>query len=157
MNNYNVSLVGKTLSATATWDAGVYKTRAGCAGAYARFWFQDVASGPYDSNDYWWSTGNAAPLALDLNGATSGALAASLGDRSLWTNQAGKSANDTTPNWTDWTGATVAASPYDGFTTAMNKVKQMGLAFGSGCSYASGIARDGAAGTFTMTSFNVAP
>lgn len=54
-------------------------------------------------------------------------------------------------------GTDPAVSPYDGFTNAMANVKQLGLAFGSAGSYASGIALDGGAGTFTMTGFTVTP
>ena len=37
-------------------------------------------------------------------------------------------------------------SPYDGFTKAMQNVKQLGLSFGSSCTYASGTAINGAPG-----------
>lgn len=154
LNNYNIDMTGKTLSTTAEWSPGTYMTRSDCVGAFVRFEFQDVAAGPYDSNDYWWSTGTNS---LNLNSSTSGTLTVSLADRSLWTNQAGRSAIDTTTNWTDWTGATVAMSPYDGFTKAMQDVKQVGLSFGNSCSYASGIALEGGAGTFTMSSFTITP
>ena len=153
LNNYNVALTDKTLTAKVSWTSGTYKTRSDPApGAHVRFEFQDVTAGPYDSNDYWWSTVN-----LDLNDVPNGTLEASLADRTKWTNQAGKSATDTTPNWTDWTGSTVALSPYDGFTKAAKKVKQLGLSFGSDSRYASGVALDGHTGTFTVQSFTVTP
>jgi hypothetical protein len=151
LNNYNVDITNKALTASVDWTAGVYKTRSDvCPGAYVRLEFQDVTAGPYDSNDYWWSTVN-----LDLNAVTSGTLTASLADRTAWTNQNGMLATDTTTNWTDWTGATVALSPYDGFTNAMKNVKQLGLSLGSSCTYASGVALNGGPGTFTMSSFTV--
>jgi hypothetical protein len=152
LDNYNTDMTGKTITADATWTSGPYVTRnSGCATAYVRLEFQDVTAGPYDSNDYWWST-----IYLDLNTVTSGELAASLADRTLWTNQAGKSANDTTENWLDWTGSTVALSPYDGFTNAVKNVKQVGLSFGNTCSsYASGIALQGGTGTFTLNTFTI--
>ena len=151
VNNYNVNLTGKTLTASMFWTPGTYKTRSTVfAGAYVRFEFQDVASGPYDSNDYWWST-----VSLDLNAGSSGDLAASLADRTLWTNQAGKSATDTTTNWMDWTGSVVAMSPYDGFTRALKKVKQLSLSFGSAGSYASGVAFDGGTATITVLKVEV--
>jgi hypothetical protein len=151
LNNYNVNLTGKTLSTSVFWTPGIYETRSeGCGGAHVRFEFQDVSSGPYDSNDYWWST-----VSLDLNAVSSGEITASLADRTLWTNQAGKSATDTTPDWEDWTGTIVAMSPYDGFTKAMKKVKQLSLSFGSDCRYASGVALMDGTGTFTVQSFVV--
>lgn len=153
LNNYNIDMTDKTLSTTVDWSPGTYKTRSTtCGGAFVRFEFQDVTAGPYDSNDYWWST-----VSLDLNALIEGTLVASLADRTLWTNQAGKPATDTTSDWTDWTGATVAMSPYDGFTKAMEDVKQVGLSFGNSCSYASGVALFGGAGTFTMSSFTITP
>lgn len=155
LNNYNVSLkTSQTLSADLAWTAGTYKTRSTvCSGAYVRFEFQDVTAGPYNSNDYWWSTVN-----LDLNALpSSGTLTASLTDRTLWTNQNGMLATDMTTDWTDWTGATVAMSPYDGFTNAMKNVKQLGLSLGSSCTYASGVALVGGPGTFTMSSFTITP
>jgi hypothetical protein len=153
LNNYNVDVTGKTLTADLAWTPGTYKTRsATCAGAYVRFEFQDVTAGRYDSNDYWWSTVN-----LDLNAVTSGDLIASLADRTLWTNQSGKSATDPTEDWQQWQGDVVHMSPFDGFTKAMKNVKQIGLSFGSSCTYASGVALDVGSGTFTMTSYTVTP
>lgn len=156
LNNYNVDMTGKTLTSTTSWTLSTqYVTRSTwatvdpCPGAFVRFEFQDVTAGPYD-NDYWWSTVN-----FDLNAVASGTLIASLADRNLWTNQAGKSATDTTPNWVDWTGKIVALSPYDGFTKATANVTQLGLSFGSSCRYASGIAIDGGTSTFTMSSFSI--
>lgn len=156
LNNYNVDMTDKTISATGlSWDPGPYKTRSTtCSGAHVRLEFQDVASGPYDSNDYWWSTGSNS---LDMNVVSSGSLEMSLANRDLWTNQAGLSANDHITNWTDWTGAIVAMSPYDGFTKAVKNVKQVGLSFGSDCRYASGVARVGGAGDFTLSSFTITP
>jgi hypothetical protein len=152
--NDNNDITGKTFAANLGWIAATYSTRsATCPGAYVRFEFQDVTSGPYDSNDYWWSTDN-----LDLNGFPASGLVTSLIDRTKWTNQAGKSATDTTPNWVDWTTAIVAMSPYDGFTKAMKNVKQVGLSFGSSCSYASGVASSSATAVpFTVSKFTITP
>jgi len=153
LNNYNIDMTDATLFTDVSWTSGVYETRStACSGAYVRFEFQDVTAGPYDSNDYWWSTVN-----LDLNALTSGTLEASLAERALWTNQNGLSATDTTSDWTDWTGDIVAMSPYNGFTKAVQDVKQVGLSFGSSCTYASGVALDGGAGTFTMSDFTINP
>lgn len=153
LNNYNVDLTGMTLAADLSWTAGTYVTRGAAAdGAYVRFEFQDVTAGPYDSNDYWWSTGTNS---LDLNAGTSGELSVSLTNCLLWTNQSGKSACDTTEDWTQWQGDTVHQSPAAGFAEAMLTVKQLGLSFGRSGSYASGIARVGGAGTFTVSSFDV--
>jgi hypothetical protein len=92
---------------------------------------------------------------LDLNAVTGGDLSVPLTDRTLWTNQPGKSASDRTPNWQDWTGTWVALSPYDGFTKAMKNVKEIGLSLGSKCRYASGVALVEGTGTFTVNSFTI--
>jgi hypothetical protein len=158
--NYNVDLTGKTINAEVSWTPGEYKTRSTVhLGAYVRLEFQDTSSGTYDSNDYWWTTGTTAPLALDLNAAvTSGTLTASLADRDAWINQSGKPATDTTEDWIQWQGDVVHMSPYDGFTRAMKNVKQISLSFGSSGSYASGVAVVGQdPATFTMSSFTVTP
>jgi len=154
LNNYNIDMTDATLSTDVSWTSGTYKTRStACSDAYVRFEFQDVTAGPYDSNDYWWST-----VSLDLNTETSGTLLASLADRTLLTNQSGKSATDITEDWQQWQGDIVAMSPYDGFTKAVHDVKQVGLSFGNTCSsYASGIAMVGDAGTFTMKDFTITP
>src|SRR5450759_1931688 len=61
----NSDITGKTFSTNVNWTTGTYQTRSTTfPGAYVRFEFQDVTSGPYDANDYWWSTG---PNSLDLN------------------------------------------------------------------------------------------
>ncbi|MEO6059160.1 MAG: hypothetical protein ABIQ05_04205 [Candidatus Limnocylindria bacterium] len=155
LNNYNVDLTGMTLTADLSWTAGTYRTRgAAASGAYVRFEFQDVTAGPYDSNDYWWSTGANS---LDLNAATVGELSVSLTDCNLWSNQSGKSACDTTEDWLQWQGDIVHQSPAAGFAEAMKDVKQLGLSFGNVSAYASGIALVGATGTFTVSSFDVTP
>lgn len=149
--NYNYDITGKTFSTDVSWIPGVYKTRSTAfSGAYVRFWFQDVTSGPYDMNDYWWSTSS-----LDLNTGGSGSWSASL-DRAGWTNLCGKAATDTTVSVDCMTGTMTNLSPYDGFTRAMKNVKQLGLSFGSSGSYASGVAITGdTAGTFTVNKFTV--
>ncbi len=155
LNNYNVDITGQTFNATAAWTAtGLFVTRGSAAdGAYVRFVFKDVASGPYTSSDYWWSTVNC-----DLNGAVPCTLTAALTNRTLWTNLCGQHADDATiypaqPNCVD--GTDPAGSPYDGFTNAMKKVKQVGLSFGRGSRYASGVAVMGAASTFTLNTFTI--
>ena len=155
--NYKVDLTGKTISAAVSWTPGLYLTRRDPIlepGAYVRLEFQDT-TGPYNSNDYWWST-----VDLNLNTVTSGTLTASLTDRTLWTNQSGKSATDTTKNWLEWQGDIVHMSPYDGFTQAMKNVKAVSLSFGCPGYNASGVAGsalDGSSATFTMTTFTVTP
>ncbi|HYL74781.1 MAG TPA: hypothetical protein VEU96_11290 [Bryobacteraceae bacterium] len=156
-NNYNVDMTGKTLKMSASWTPGPYETRhTPPAGAFVRFEFQDVTSGAFTSNDYWWSTGANS---LDLNVGSNGALTVSLTDRSKWTNVCGQSATDTIahpgPNCVG--GTDPAVSPFDGFTNAVKNVKLVGLAFGSGVSYASGVALDGGTGTFQLLNFTIAP
>lgn len=162
LNNYNVDMTRKTIRADVSWTStGTSFVTRGLAtdGAYVRLEFQDVTAGPYDSNDYWWSTGTTnTNLAIDLNGGgTSGTLTASLTDCNLWSNQSGKSACDTTPNWLEWQGDIVALSPADGFANAVKNVKQVGLSFGRASAYASGVAIVGGTGTFNMTGFTIAP
>jgi hypothetical protein len=162
LNNYNVNITGQTLTATASWTGGSYLNRSVSGSAYVRLEFQDVTAGPYTSNDYWWSTGTAAPLALDLNAGTSGTLTASLTEagRAQWTNLCGQSATDTTvyagPDC-GLGGTYPAVSPYDGFTNAMKNVKQLGLSFGNASRYASGVALDGGTGIFRVQSFTITP
>ena len=151
INNYNNDLTGKALEATMSWTQGTYDTRSeACGGAYVRFEFQDTTSGPYDSNDYWWSAAS-----FDLNATASGTLAASLADRASWSNISGKFATDETANWVDYNGNVIADSPYDGFTRALTNVKQLSLSFGSSCRFASGVALVGGNGKFTVSSFEV--
>lgn len=158
LNNYNKDITGQTLSAEMYWTIGSYVTRGAASdGAYVRFEFQDVTAGPYNSNDYWWST-----TSLNLNGVTNPAwgatLTASLGTCALWTNMDGMSACDTTTvNWTDWQGNLIAESPADGFANAMKNVKQLGLSFGSSGTYASGVALDGGSGIFSVVAFDLTP
>lgn len=157
LNNYNVDMTDKTLSANMDWTPGTYKTRSGVIpGAYVRFEFQDVTAGPYTSSDYWWSTGSNS---LDLNAVSSGTLTVPLTDRTLWTNICGQSANDQNvyggPNCVGGTDPDV--SPYDGFTNAMKNVKQVGLSFGNAGRYASGVALTEGTGLFNVASFTITP
>ncbi len=157
MNNYNKDLTKKdTISAAFDWPSGFYHTRSGFGG-YVRIWFQDVASGPYDSNDYWWChSATVATFDVSLNDTTQATLTCDLRDRSQWMNQAGRWADDPTVNWTDWTGSIVAMSPYDGFDHAKKNVKQLGLAFGGPPgSYASGVAVESAPATFHLSSYTI--
>ena len=157
--NSNYDITDKIIAANVAISGtpGAFYTRSGttCSGAFVRLEFQDVTAGPYDSNDYWWSAN-----AVDLSTLTTDqALSASTADanRANWTNQAGLPATNTTPNWTDWTGATVALSPYDGFTKALKNVKQLGLSFGSSCRYASGVAVQNTGAAFDLLSYTVTP
>ena len=161
--NYNVDITGKTITAGISWTNTVgtaltaFATRsASCSsGSYVRLEFQDVTAGPYNPNDYWWSTAS-----LDLNAMAAGNLTVSLGDRTTWTNMIGAPATDTTTtSWLNWNTGLVEPmdTPYNGFTKATKNVKQIGLSFGNACSYASGVAVVGDTGTFTMTSFTVTP
>ena len=162
--NYNFDLTNKIITANFAVDVTTgttFWTRStDCANtgvdAYVRLEFQDVAAGPYDSNDYWWSTGaNSVNLSQLATYPSLGVLSISTADRSKWSNQAGKSAEDTTAPWTDWTGAIVVESPYDGFTAALKKVKEITLSFGSECRYASGVAVSDGNGNFLLTNFTV--
>ena len=136
LDNYNVNITGKVLSADLAWTKGTYRTRGDASGgAYVRLEFQDVTAGPYTASDYWWST-----VSLDLNALTSGTLTASLADCTLWTNMDGTS----------------ACADTAGFANATKNVKLLGLSFGNtSSSYASGIALVGGPGTFTVSAFTV--
>ena len=162
--NFNGDLTGKTITANVGVSAPAgtkfFTRSSNCANtgedAYVRLEFQDVTAGPYDSNDYWWSTDNVALSSLSGTGTDLVAATTETG-RVHWTNQAGRSATDTTHNWTDWTGLPVAASPYEGFTKALKTAKQLGLSFGSSCRYASGAAVTASgAVTFDLFDFSVA-
>lgn len=154
--NYNNDITGKTLTTSASWTSGFYNTRSTlytAADAYVRFEFQDVASGPYDANDYWWSTG--ANSSLDLNTGTSGTLTVPT-NPALWSNICGHSATDTNVYPDCITGAQITMSPAAGFANAMKNVKQLGLSFGNTTSsYASGVALVNYSGTFTVTKFAI--
>lgn len=159
-NNYNYNLTGSTLTAHAMWPADEYVTRGPASdGAYVRFEFQDVSEGPYTANDYWWSTGTSIPgTSLNLNTSTSGTLHASLADRTLWTNLCGKRADDHTATYSDCiTGAPLKLSPYDGFTRALKRVKQVGLSFGRASRYASGVAAESGTEIFYLIDFTITP
>jgi hypothetical protein len=154
--NDNTDITGKTFTTTASWTPGEYNTRSSTypAGAYVRFEFQDVTSGPYSMNDYWWSTGGNS---LDLNALTLGTLTVPTTPAD-WSNLCGKLATDQTVySGPDCLGGSYpAVSPADGFTNAMKNVKQLGLSFGNGSSYASGVAIVGTApGIFTVSTFTV--
>ena len=154
-NNYNNDLTDKTISADVNWTPGKYTNRGTgpTLDAYVRLEFQDVASGNYTSNDYWWNTGS-----LNLNAVSSGTLTGSLSDRSQWTNVCGQAATDTTPHpGSNCVGGTdPAVSPYDGFTNAMKNVKQVNLSFGRASRFASGVAAvDTDNATFDLTRFTV--
>lgn len=158
MNNYNRDMTKKSsIQASFDWTAGTFHTRSTTyPGAYVRIWLQDVASGPYDSNDYWWCHSSTNPVFdVSLDTGSTGSISCDLTDRSQWMNQAGRYANDTTTNWTDWTGTVVAMSPYDGYTHALKNVKQLGLSFGSSGSYASGVAADVTPSRFNLRSFTI--
>ena len=74
----------------------------------------------------------------------------------LWTNLCGFPATDTNLEADCMTGTANNVSPADRFLHAMKNVKQVGLAFGSAGSYASGVAINGAtAGIFTVNSFTI--
>ena len=157
-SNYNVSLTeGDTITADVNWTPGAYVTRGPSTdGAFVRLEFQDVSSGNYTSNDYWWYSGPGG--VLDLNSDSSGTLTAALADRSHWSNVCGQLASDTIahpgPNCVGGTDPNV--SPYVGFTAAMRNIKQVNLSFGRASSYASGVAAVGTdSATFDMTRFAI--
>ena len=155
-SNYNFDITHKTITAAVNWNEGVFVTRGDASdGAYVRLEFQDVASGNYTSNDYWWYTGPSG--VLNLNTRTDGTLTAPLSDRANWTNVCGQLATDTIAQpGPDCVGGTdPAVSPYDGFTYAMKHVKVVSLSFGRAGAYASGVAVVNGPSTFTLSAFTI--
>jgi hypothetical protein len=153
--NYNKNITGKTFYTAASWTSGTYVTRGAASdGAFVRFWFQDVTSGPYGASDYWFSTGTNS---LDMNAVTGGTLSVALTDPTLWTNLCGQRADDTaTYSGPDCVGGTYSSvTPAAGFANAMKNVKQLGLVFGRGSSYASGVAHIDSPGIFTVSTFTI--
>ncbi len=154
LGNYNNDLTGKTITVEASWTPGAtYMNRAGTSNdAYARVEFQDVSSGTYVSNDYWWYSGEV----FNLNTNSNGTINAPLSDRANWSNICGQKADDATPHQGPNCvgGIDPNISPYDGFTNAMENVKQMGLSFGRAARFASGVAND-TPSTFTLSNFNI--
>jgi hypothetical protein len=113
------------------------------------------AEGNWGVNDYWWPTNRVTLSTLgtdfDIIASTSEL------DRTSWINICGKSANDVIP----YTGESCipgmmypAESPYDGFTSALKNIKEVGLSFG-GSGYARGVALDGGTASFQLNSFKV--
>lgn len=150
--HYNTDLTGKTITANVTWSPGSYMTYNGGV-SYVRIEFQDVASGPYNMNDYWFYTGS-----LDLNAGSGGNLTASLTTPGLWTNLCGKTGADPVIyTGTDCVGGNSSLSPAAGFAAAMKNVKSVSLAFGNTTtSEAAGVAAVGTtAAIFDMSTFTI--
>jgi hypothetical protein len=144
--NYNRDLTGKTITAivdvVADADTKFWTRTSACANtgvdAYVRLEFQS-ATGNYDASDYWWSTGNTWNLSTIANVPTT--LSLSTNDAALWSNIGGQ------------TGADDPA----GFAAALKNVKEIGVAFGSSCSYASGVNVSGGPASFQLQSYTVTP
>ena len=142
--NYNVDLTGETITANVDVVAStgtLFWTRtSACANtgtdAYVRLEFQS-ATGNYDASDYWWST-NSLNLSTLATSGTATLLSAST-DGANWTNLNGQS------------GITDSA----GFADALKNVKEIGVAFGSSCSFASGVNVSGGKASFQLNSFKV--
>ncbi len=153
--NYGDLTDKTTITANTSWTTSTqYVSRSLVPGdAHFRLEFQS-AQGNYNSNDYWWNTNS-----LDLNAVSVGTLTGNLTNREEWTNLCGQSATDTTahpgPNCVG--GTDPAVSPYDGFTSAMRNVKEVGLSFGRAGAYASGVAINGVPASFQLNSFTVTP
>jgi hypothetical protein len=144
--NYNRDLTGKTITANvnvvASDDTRFWTRTSACPNtgidAYVRLEFQS-ATGNYDASDYWWST-NSLNLSTLASSGTAALLSAST-DGANWTNLNGKS------------GITDSA----GFAAALKNVKEIGVAFGSSCSYASGVNVSGGTASFQLQSYTVTP
>lgn len=144
--NYNRDLTGKTITAnvnvfattgTQFWTRSTLSV-SGCTSqpAYVRLEFQS-AMGNYDASDYWWST-NSLNLSTLATSGTATSLSAST-DGANWTNLNGQS------------GITDSA----GFAAALRSVKEIGLAYGSSCRYASGVNVSDGTASFQLLSYTV--
>ena len=146
--NYNRDLTGKTITATVDvvadagtkfWTRSIDCPNTGVDG-YVRLEFQS-ATGNYDASDYWWSTGNTWNLsALAISGVPT-TLSLSTTNTAAWSNINGQ------------TGADDPA----GFAAALKNVKEIGVAFGSACRYASGVNVSGGTASFQLQSYTVTP
>ena len=142
--NYNRDLTGKTITAivdvVATTSTKFWTRTSACANtgtdAYVRLEFQS-ATGNYNASDYWWSTGSTWNLSTIANVPTTLTLST--------TNAAA---------WSNINGQTGADDPL-GFAAALKNVKEIGVAFGSSCSYASGVNVSGGAASFQLQSYTV--
>jgi len=145
-SNYNRDLTGKLISATvtvvATPGTSCWTRTSACANtgvdAYVRLEFQS-ATGNYNASDYWWSTGNTWNLSTIANVPTTLTLST--------TNAAA---------WSNIDGQTGLQDPA-GFAAALKNVKEIGVAFGSSCSYASGVNVSGGTASFQLNSYTVSP
>lgn len=125
----------------ANWTAVTYNTRSTSdLAAYGRLEIQDVTSGNYNMNDYWWYN----PQTFNLNTTTSGSITAPLSDLSGWTNICGLPASDVNTASSDvtdcMTGKTLTESPNQGFLAALANVREVNISFGRTSAFASGIA-----------------
>lgn len=142
-----LNLTGKTITASvaaaATLGSAFYTRSTACdntgSDAYVRLEFQSTTSGPYSPSDYWWSTGANAINLSTLVTEASDSLSFSTTNPADWSNINGQSGTD---------------DP-DGFANAQKNVKQIGLAFGSSCRYASGVAISGGSGSFHLLSYSI--
>jgi len=144
--NYNRDLTGTTITANvdvvAPAGTQFWTRTSACPNtgtdAYVRLEFQS-ATGNYDASDYWWST-NSLNLSTLATSGTATLLSAST-DGANWTNLNGQS------------GITDSA----GFAAALKNVKEIGVAFGSSCSYASGVNVSAGTASFQLQSYTVTP
>ena len=146
--NYNRDLTDKTITAivdvvadasTQFWTRSTLSASgSGCTSqpAYVRLEFQS-ATGNYNASDYWWSTGNTWNLSTIANVQTTLILS---------TTNAGA--------WSNINGQTGLGDPA-GFAAALKNVKEIGVAFGSSCSYASGVNVSGGPASFQLQSYTV--
>jgi hypothetical protein len=147
--NYNRDLTGKTITAivdvvapagTLFWTRTSACANAG-SDAYVRLEFQS-ATGTNDASDYWWSTGSTWNLSTIANSTianVSTTLSLSTNDGAFWSNM---------------NGHTGIQDPI-GFAAALKNVKEIGVAFGSSCRYASGVNVSGGPASFQLQSYTV--
>lgn len=140
-------ITNKTITATfeldVTADTLFFTRSTACANtgvdAYVRLHFQKLDNGVWEYTDYWWSNAVAVNL-NDLKGGGTLTITADTGDGSQWQDIIG--------------GETGLVKPAE-FAALLAAKKSLGVAFGSACRWASGVAVTGGGGTFKLRSFTI--
>lgn len=154
--SYRGSLLGSLLNKTASAIVGVtvtgtpsftYFGEPGCGAGTAavRFFFETDTSGKFDENDYWWSDPTVEKL-----------VPAKVAMATLLTGDKEMEVTFEPSQWTNVNGHRAGTSPYTAaFIAAAEDVRQIGLTFGDGCSFASGVGLSGGSGVFQLKQFVV--
>lgn len=137
----NFTISGLTADATfKAYDDGCSQTGNGAPNA--RLFFETSTAGGATYEDYWWS--NPAHAALD-NGTFTVSAPVVGSDWSDWNGKMG----DNTTYVDPYNGLT----PAEGFAAASSHITEIGLSFGGGCHFVSGVGTTDGSGTLTLNSF----